>query len=87
MNANRCTHALTTALILLVLASSLQVPSAPLSQGDLSSRSGSGFWSDPCTWDGFITGAGAVLCGFGHAGGCVSALVGITAAVKVHSCF
>ncbi len=87
MSATRYTHALTTALILLVLASSFQVPSAPLSQGDLSSRSGSGFWSDPCTWDGFITGAGAVLCGFGNVGGCASALIGITRAVKVDRCF
>lgn len=59
----------------------------PLTASDLARYAGTGFWSDPCTWDGFLTGAGVVLCATGSAGGCVSAVIGILKAVKLDNCF
>jgi hypothetical protein len=45
------------------------------------------FWRDPCTWDGFATGAGIILCLSWNVGGCVTAATGITKALKYDNCF
>ncbi len=45
------------------------------------------FWKDPCTWDGFATGAGIILCLSWNVGGCVTAATGITKALKYDNCF
>lgn len=59
----------------------------PLASEDLAHYRGTGFWSDPCTWDGFYLGAGVVLCVTGSTGGCISAVAGILRAVYVDRCF
>jgi hypothetical protein len=87
MNSIRSKCALTSALVVLLLLSNLQAPSVLLSGEELSNHHGAGFWQDPCTWDGFLTGAGGVLCAFGNLGGCLSAVIGIAKAVKVDNCF
>ncbi len=87
MNAIRLKCALTSVLLAVLLLANLQAPSALLSGEELSTRYGAGFWDDPCTWDGFLTGAGGVLCAVGNLGGCLSVVIGVTKAVKVDRCF
>jgi len=48
---------------------------------------GRGFWTDPCTLDGYSVGAGSVLCGTGSVGGCVTAFFGLMKAIYADSCF
>jgi hypothetical protein len=87
MNMPRIQYAVAAVLLILLLVPNLQTASMPLSRQDLSSRFGAGFWQDPCTWDGFLAGSGAVLCAFGSVGGCLTAIGGALKAVKVDNCF
>jgi len=48
---------------------------------------GSGFWDDPCTWDGFAAGLGVGACARGSLGACGGAIYAIWRAVKVDNCF
>jgi hypothetical protein len=58
-----------------------------LSGRDLAAIFGAGFWSDPCTWDGFGAGITLVACGTGNIGACGGALIAIWKAVKLDNCF
>ena len=58
-----------------------------LSGSDLAGLLGAGFWSDPCTWDGFGAGVGLVACGAGSIGACGGAVYSIWRAVKLDHCF
>jgi hypothetical protein len=75
------------ALLAVLLIGNLQPYAMSLNDSDLARIHGTGFWSDPCTWDGFAFGAGTVLCGSGNAGGCLGAFVGLMKALKVDNCF
>jgi hypothetical protein len=48
---------------------------------------GSGFWNDPCTWDGFAAGLGLGACARGSIGACGGAIYSIWRAIKVDDCF
>jgi len=48
---------------------------------------GSGFWDDPCTWDGFAAGLGLGSCVRGSIGGCGGAIYSIWRAIKLDKCF
>jgi hypothetical protein len=48
---------------------------------------GAGFWSDPCTWDGFATGIALGGCALGSLGACGGAIYSIWRAVKIDNCF
>jgi hypothetical protein len=76
-------------LLLVVGCFQQNVRSSPvlLLTHDLASLLGAGFWTDPCTWDGFMAGAGAVLCATGSAGGCLTLALGILKAYKSDDCF
>lgn len=78
-------------LLVLLLIGNLNpiIPSkaVPLAAGDLAHHRGMGFWSDPCTWDGFYVGAGVTLCATGSPGGCLTAFAGIVRAIYVDNCF
>ena len=59
-----------------------------LSGRDLAAIFGAGFWSDPCTWDGFGAGIiSLVACGTGNIGVCGGALIAIWKAVKLDTVF
>ncbi len=62
-------------------------PSMLLSAHDLAGIFGAGFWSDPCTWDGFAAGITGVLCGTGNLGACGGAVLAIWKAIKLDNCF
>ena len=79
-------------ILMLLLVGTLLGPGAldraPLGAGDLAHTRGAGFWSDPCTLDGFAVGAGGLLCGLAASpGGCVTAFVGLFKAIYVDNCF
>ena len=48
---------------------------------------GSGFWTDPCTWDGFAAGLGLGACALGSVGACGGAIYSIWRAIKLDNCF
>ena len=75
------------ALLAVLLVGNLQPFAMSLNDSDLARNHGTGFWSDPCTWDGFAFGSGAVLCGAGQLGGCLGAIGGFLRAWKVDNCF
>jgi hypothetical protein len=58
-----------------------------LSGAVLAGLVGSGFWSDPCTWDGFGAGIGLGACALGSIGACGGAIYSIWRAIKVDNCF
>jgi hypothetical protein len=62
-------------------------PTMLLSAHDLAGIFGAGFWSDPCTWDGFGAGITGVLCGTGNIGACGGAVLAIWKAIKLDNCF
>ena len=69
-------------------AAHLPVAASALDGSRLAAHRGAGFWSDPCTQDGFAVGAGATLCfGASAAGGCITAFVGLLRAMYVDDCF
>jgi hypothetical protein len=78
---------LSAALLALLLVGNMQPYTIALNNADLERVRGTGFWSDPCTLDGFAVGAGAVLCGAGSWGGCIGAITGFIRAWKVDDCF
>jgi hypothetical protein len=75
------------ALLAVLLVGNLQPYAISLNDSDLARNHGTGFWSDPCTWDGFAFGGGVVLCGAGQWGGCFGAVGGFLRALRVDSCF
>jgi hypothetical protein len=75
------------ALGAILLIGNLQTHAEALDNSNLARIRGTGFWSDPCTQDGFAFGAGTVLCGTGSAGGCVTAFIGLIKAWKIDHCF
>ncbi len=87
MNSIRIKCVLAFSLMALLILSNLQAPSVLLNRDELSTSYGTGFWDDPCTWDGFLVGGGLVLCGAGNLGGCATALYALTRASKVDRCF
>ncbi len=52
----------------------------------LARHRGTSFWSDPCTWDGFVVGASAVLCPT-TLGACITGISALYKAIKVDDCF
>ena len=78
---------LSAALLALLLVGNLQPYTKALNNVDLDQVRGTGFWSDPCTQDGFAVGAGTVLCGAGSMGGCITAITGFMKAWRVDDCF
>jgi hypothetical protein len=74
-------------LLAVLLVGNFQPYALNLNDSDLARIHGTGFWSDPCTQDGFAFGAGAVLCGAGNLGGCLGAVGGLIKAWKVDNCF
>ena len=78
---------LCAALLAVLLIGNLGPYTVALNVSDMERVCGAGFWSDPCTVDGFAVGAGGVLCGAGNAGGCVTAFLGLMKAWKVDNCF
>jgi hypothetical protein len=58
-----------------------------LSGTALTALLGAGFWTDPCTWDGFGAGLGVGACALGSIGACGGAIYSIWRAVKVDNCF
>jgi hypothetical protein len=78
---------LCAALLAVLLIGNLQPYTLALNNSDLERVRGTGFWSDPCTQDGFAFGAGTVLCGTGNAGGCLGAFIGLVRAWRVDNCF
>lgn len=86
----RTSKAARTALTLLLVIGTFSgsLPTAvPLDAADLAAVTGSGFWNDPCTWDGFAVGAGTVLMAAGHPSGFVSVFSGLVKAIYVDDCF
>jgi len=75
------------ALLAVLMIALTQAGTVPLRDGELQNHLGAGFWQDPCTWDGFLAGAGSVLCATGNKGGCLTAFVGWWRAIKVDKCF
>ena len=63
------------------------LPSSVLSAQDLAGLLGAGFWTDPCTWDGFGAGITLVMCGAGNMGACGGSVLAIWRAVKLDNCF
>lgn len=87
LKCRRLQSGLCTAILALLLIGNLQPCTLALNASDMERARGAGFWSDPCTVDGFAVGAGAVLCATGSAGGCVTAFLGFMKALKVDKCF
>jgi hypothetical protein len=59
-----------------------------LSTFHLAAVSGNGFWTDPCTWDGFGAGIGLAICGgTGGLGGCGGAIYSFLRALTMDQCF
>jgi hypothetical protein len=76
------------ALLLVVGSFGGSMPNAaPLDARDLASAAGAGFWNDPCTWDGFMTGAGIVIFANGSPSGLVTIYTGVMKAIYVDNCF
>ena len=75
------------ALLAVLLLGNIQPYTIALSDLDLAGVRGTGFWNDPCTWDGFAFGGGAVFCAAGHLGACLGSAIGLLRAVKVDNCF
>ena len=78
---------LCVSLLAVLLIGNFQPYAVALNDAKLAHTRGTGFWSDPCTQDGFAFGAGTVLCGTGSVGGCVTAFIGFMKALKVDNCF
>jgi hypothetical protein len=69
------------------LHGTLAVQTESLNGGEMAGLKGAGFWTDPCTWDGFAAGIGGALCAAGSIGGCGTAWGAILKAVVVDKCF
>jgi hypothetical protein len=79
---------LSAVLLLGVCQGGAPLHGMPLGDGLLSRITGAlDFWKDPCTWDGFATGAGLVLCLSWSIGGCVAAVSSAARAWKLDNCF
>ncbi len=84
-------NALVVLMVTLLLIGAFQElqpgPSMILSALELARLFGAGFWSDPCTWDGFATGMMGALCVAGNLGSCGGAVLAVMKAIKLDNCF
>ncbi len=84
-------NALVLVMVTLLLIGAFQTlqprPSMILSSLDMARLFGAGFWSDPCTWDGFATGMMGTLCFMGNVGSCGGAVLAVMKAIKLDNCF
>ena len=82
-----CCCLLLPLLFLGTLQGTLSVQARVLGDPELTGLVGSGFWSDPCTWDGFTAGLGLAICATGGLGGCGATWAAVLKAVLVDNCF
>jgi len=69
-----------------LLMSTLHSGAIMLDRNELGRHTGTGFWTDPCTWDGFIVGATTILCPT-TIGACITGISALYKAMKVDNCF
>ena len=79
--------AISSCLLAVLLIGTLQTGAVPLGDTDLARYQGTGFWSDPCTWDGLAAGAGSLFCAFGSVTSCFTAATALFKAYKSDNCF
>ncbi len=81
------TKGIVTALLFaMLMMNTLHSGAALMDAKQLARHGGTGFWSDPCTWDGFVVGASAILCPT-TIGACVTGVSALYKAIKVDNCF
>ncbi len=73
-------------LLAALIMNTMHSGAALMDAKQLARLNGTGFWSDPCTWDGFVVGASALLCPT-TIGACVTGVSALYKAIKVDNCF